>query len=137
MVSNPRATPANDAAKQWLRQVLASDTVVIVPEISDYEVRRELLRVGSQRGLARLDELSETLSYLPLTTAAMRLAADLWAQARRAGIPTAAAAALDCDVILAAQASVFAQPGEDVLIATANVAHLGRFFPARLWSEIE
>ena len=72
-----------DAAKRWLRQVLTSDTVVIGPEISDYEVRRELLRVGSTRGVARLDELSETLSYLPLTTETMRLAAELWARARR------------------------------------------------------
>jgi hypothetical protein len=55
---------------------------VIVPEIADYEVRRELLRAKKERGLARLDALASRLKYLPITTAAMRQAAVFWAEAR-------------------------------------------------------
>jgi len=75
-----------------------------VPEIADYEVRRELLRARKTRGLERLDLIRKTLGYLPLTTNMMLKAAELWTQARNQGTPTADRKALDCDVISAAQA---------------------------------
>jgi predicted nucleic acid-binding protein len=105
-----------------------------VPEIADYEVRRELLRANKVRGLARLDALADLLEYLPLTTAAMRQAAVLWAQARQQGRPTADDKALDGDVILAAQAITLGTT--EVVIATTNVGHLSRFAPAALWPDI-
>jgi hypothetical protein len=104
-----------------------------VPEITDYEVRRELIRIQSHAGLANLDGLGALLSYLPLTTDAMRLAAELWAQARNAAQPTASDPALDCDVILAAQALGLIAPA---VAATANPAHLTRFVSALQWSSI-
>ena len=104
LASNPgRADPAAECAR-WLRDLVAGGTRVLVPEITDYEVRRELLRAGRAAGLARLDALAEALEYLPITTVAMRKAAELWAEARRTGRPTAGAESLDADVILAAQA---------------------------------
>ena len=60
---------------------------VFVPEIADYEVRRELLRVGATAGLRRLDQVKATLDYAALTTAVILRAAELWAAARRAGRP--------------------------------------------------
>ena len=42
--------------------------------------------------------------YLPLTDDALRFGAELWAQSRRAGRPTADPTALDIDVLLSAQA---------------------------------
>jgi hypothetical protein len=86
------------------------------------------------RSVARLDALKQSLSYLPLTTDAMLQAATLWAQARQLGQPTAADAALDGDVILAAQALTSGEP--QVIIATSNIAHLARFVPAELWENI-
>ena len=61
---------------------------------------------GSRRfsSIARLDGLASKIEYLPLTTAAMRIAAELWAQGRQSGQPTADPKELDGDVILAAQA---------------------------------
>jgi predicted nucleic acid-binding protein len=116
---------------RWLRAQLAAGTVVYIPEIADYEVRRELLRAGKQRGLRRLDALQSTLTYLPLDTTAMRRAAELWAAARNQGIPTALPGALDGDVILAAQAEAVG-----AVVVTENVSHLARFVAARHWREI-
>jgi predicted nucleic acid-binding protein len=116
--------------------LLQNGTRVLVPEIADYEVRRELLRVGKVRGIRRLNQLATELEYLPLTTAAMRRAAQFWADVRRRGQPTAGPEALDGDAILVAQAAVVAEDGDDVVIATMNVGHLARFADARHWQDI-
>ncbi|QLE59340.1 type II toxin-antitoxin system VapC family toxin [Nostoc sp. TCL26-01] len=113
---------------------MASDYRVIIPEIADYEVRRELLRANKIRGIARLDELKQFLDYLPITTAAMLQAAIFWAQARQQGQPTASDKTIDGDMILVAQAITLAVP--DFVIATTNVGHLSRFAPAELWQNI-
>jgi len=102
-----------------------------LPEIADYEVRRELLRANRLKGVAQLDALAELLEYLPITTAAMRQAALFWARARQQGQPTAADNTIDADMILAAQAMSLGT--SDVVIATTNVGHLVRFVPADLW----
>jgi hypothetical protein len=67
----------------------------------------------------------------------MRLAAELWSEARRKGQPTADAKALDGDVILASQAILATTPETSTIIATTNVAHLARFTAADLWESIE
>lgn len=107
---------------------------VVVPEITDYEVRRELLRLGRSRAIARLDALAQATEYVPITTAAMRKAADLWAQARQQGQPTAGDNTIDADVILIAQALTLG--AQSVIIATVNVGHLSRFAPADQWQNI-
>ena len=58
------------------------------------------------------------------------------AQARNEGYATADDSALDCDVILAAQALLVAEDGFEVIVATRNVGHLGRFVDAREWETI-
>ncbi len=131
MISNPSATPANLECYDWMESLIISGHRVIVPEIADYEVRRELLRAGKTRGLARLDLLKNTLDYLPLTTDVMLKAAELWANAGNQGTPTADAKALDCDVILAAQALT-----ENEIVATENVGHLSLFVEATDWRDI-
>ena len=90
-----------------------------------------MLRAAKTRGLERLDLLKNTLDYLPLTTSVMLIAAELWAQARNQGTPTADAKALDCDVILSAQA--LADGG---IVATENVGHLSLFVEAKDWHDI-
>jgi predicted nucleic acid-binding protein len=135
LVTNPRLSPKGLECADWLQDLVAGGAEVVVPEIADYEVRRELLRAGKTQGLARLDELARTLQYLPITSAAMRQAAEFWAQARQAGQPTAPDLALDADAILAAQAAT-TQAGE-VVIATTNERHLSRFVAAAQWHTIE
>jgi predicted nucleic acid-binding protein len=134
LVTNPRRSAQSVSCAQWLQALVRSGSRVLVPEIADYEVRRELLRANKTKGLARLDALASLLEYLPLTTVAIRHAAAFWAQARRQGGQTADDKALDADMILAAQAATLGS--DDVIIATTNVGHLSRFVPAALWPDI-
>ena len=133
LLCNPHRSPQSVACRAWLVALRAAGRRVIVPEIADYEVRRELTRIRSVTALGHLDRLGQQLDYLSLTTAVMRLAADLWAQARNTGQPTAPDPALDCDVILAAQALSLGVP---VIVATGNPGHLSRFVPAADWPAI-
>lgn len=137
LVTNPRATVLSQQCKQWLVSLLSQGVRVVIPEIADYEVRRELIRANRFRGIAHLDQLQSTASYLSLTTPVMRLAAELWAQARQQGQPTAPDLALDADMILAAQSLLLIRQGEIVVIATTNVGHLARFVPAQRWQDIQ
>ncbi len=44
--------------------------------ITDYEVRRELLRAERMRSVTKLDKLGAALGYLPITTPVMHKAAE-------------------------------------------------------------
>jgi len=134
LITNPKLSPESIACAQWLQTHITEGSRVIVPEIADYEVRRELLRANKTKGIARLDDLAKFLEYLPMTTPAMRQAAQLWAQARQQGQPTAGDKTIDGDMILVAQAMAIAVP--DIVIATTNVGHLSRFVAAGLWQNI-
>lgn len=136
MVSHPKAEAGNTEAAKWLRALLASGATVVIPEIADYEVRRELLRAGSLKGVRRLDQLKQQLTYLPLTTEAMLKAAEFWAEARNQGQATAKDDALDADVILAGQATTLDDESDDPIIATTNLKHLSRFANAQVWDQI-
>jgi len=93
-----------------------------------------LLRIRRKAAIARLDALAQVAEYLPISTTAMRRAAELWALARQQGQPTAKDNTIDADMILAAQALTLGVP--EVIVATTNVAHLSRFVPANDWQNI-
>ncbi len=121
----------------WVEALLETDAnAIFVPEIVDYEARRGLLHVAMKSGrsttrsIMRLDLLGKTLEYLPLTTAVMKRAAELWAQARHTGYSTSAGEALDGDVILSAQALE-----ADGVVITENLRHITRFVTAYRWQE--
>jgi predicted nucleic acid-binding protein len=137
MVTNPRAKSADcQACKEWLRSMLAQGIVVVVPEIIDYEVRRELIRANRLASIRQLDQLLDLALYLPITTEAMRRAARLWAVVRQTGQPTAHPQALDGDVILAAQTIEAFGNAPGVIVATSNVSHLSRFVVSAHWRDI-
>ncbi len=106
-----------EATRDWLAGAV-ENWEVLVSEVCDYELRRELLRIGAERSLRRLEELGRELRYLPVTTATWRDAARLWAAARRSGRPTASADALDGDVLIAAQAKT-----EVAIVVAPNSSH--------------
>jgi predicted nucleic acid-binding protein len=134
LVTNPKLSPESLVCAQWFQSHIAAGNRIIVPEIADYELQRELLRANKTKGIARLDNLGKFLEYLPITTPAMRHAAEFWARARQKGQPTAGDKTIDGDMILIAQAVTLAVP--NLVIATTNVRHLARFVAAELWRNI-
>ncbi|PWU02916.1 MAG: nuclease [Terriglobia bacterium] len=136
MITNPRSSPENEACKDWLVTLVSGGVEIVIPEIADYEVRRELLRAGKVKGLARLDALKGMLTYAPITTPVMLKAAEFWATSRRLGRQSAEDASLDADMILTAQAYALNRDDHEALIATTNVRHLVLFARARAWRDV-
>ncbi|ERT09840.1 hypothetical protein M595_0152 [Lyngbya aestuarii BL J] len=132
------ATPIRDTSeaedseiyqcREWFYSLLAKSVYVVTSDISDYEVRRELIRIKSQ-GLEILDNLRNTIDFLPLTTEVMMKAAELWADARQNHISTADDKNIDADMIISAQWMILKEtfPGRAVLIATKNLRHMKIF----------
>lgn len=94
-------------------------------------VQQKALEGRGERGYWGSAPDQQALRYAPITTAVMRRAAELWAQARARGRPTADPAALDCDVIIAAQAELLG-----AIVVTENARHLALFVDARHWRDI-
>ena len=130
--------PTSDRCLAWLGRLEAAGDNIVVPAISDYEVRRELIRLGATTRLRNLDTLRLRCTFLDITREALEKAAEFWAILRQTGRPTAGDQALDADAILAGMAATMGQPGDSVVIATTNVKHLARFpgIDARQWDTI-
>ena len=142
MLTSPAATAKNTQIKEWMDSQIDKGAEIVVPEIADYEVRRGLVLENLSAGLSRLNAFTSIATYIPIDTATMRTAADLWAMVRklRPPQPTAPDEALDCDAVLAAQAITTSKGQEQVIIATDNVGHLSRFetttVKALKWTDI-
>jgi predicted nucleic acid-binding protein len=138
LLSNPLANPDAMRCHAWLDRLTDNGHRVVMSEICDFEVRRELIRARLAQSIDRLDHLMMQFDALPINRRTMIRAAELWAEARRRGRPTADPAALDADVIIAAQAQLFAEATrEPVVVVTMNARHLAQFVDARRWQEIE
>ena len=114
--------------RAWFRRAVREHEFLL-SEVADYELRRELLRIDSRQSLARLDELTRELWYLPTTTATWRSAARLWAEQRRLGRVTAEG--LDGDVLIAAQAIA-----ELAAVVTSNDKHFAGIVDAYPWTAV-
>lgn len=126
---------------KWLEEILNNNHRIVVPEISDYEQRRELILNNNLNSIQRLDNLIIRADYFRITTNVMRKASELWAFARKEGKQTADNKALDGDVILCAQAIIAKNEGIDTIIATTDFKDLNRllknyYIPARRWRDI-
>ncbi len=127
----------NPQFAEWLKTTIRNGIIVVLPEIVDYELRRSFLleirrgKISFKKSLKRLDELHEVLVFVPLNSEIMLKAAELWAESRRQGKPTADPKELDGDAILAAQAVYV---GGTVI--TDNIGHLGLFVEAKRWQDI-
>ncbi|MEO3704388.1 hypothetical protein [Trichormus azollae] len=72
-VTHPKIDPK---VQQWFKSLQESKTVIRIPEITDYEPRRELIREGKSRSLERLDTFSQ-ICLIPITSETIRKAAEL------------------------------------------------------------
>ena len=124
-------TKTNPDAIAWFEGLIASGAELIIPEIADYELRRELIRARMSESINRLDLLKRKLRYLPIDTPTMLRAAEFWAEARNRGRPSADPKELDGDVILAAQAE-----RARAVVLTENIGHLSLFVEAMHWRDI-
>ncbi len=141
LVTNPRKQGQSLACEQWMLGLLARGVNIVSSEICDYEVRRNLIleaNLPSKTSLINLDELDDLITFLPVTKLALRTAAELWAEARLNGMPTADNITLDADVIICAQWRLISAeyPGQMCIIATTNVKHISRFATAEEWKNI-
>ena len=98
LLTHPQRSVEVIAVTQWLSRCLLNGSLIIVPAIVYYELKRELLRAKKSFSVGRLDAFVNAAPgrYLPLSDDALRLAAELWARARQAGRPTAESKALQC-----------------------------------------
>lgn len=135
-VTNPNETELRKKCSEWVEALKSQQICIVVPEICDYELRRELIRADRKKGLNRLNEFIADCDYLPITTSSMRMAAEFWAEARKQGKKTADDRKLDADMILCAQANLLAGQGYNVEVATENLRHLSLFVDAKKWDEI-
>jgi predicted nucleic acid-binding protein len=137
-ITNPKQTsPIIRDCQIWFRRSLEHQLIFVLPEIADYEIRRELLRGKKINGIKKLDELKSAIYYYPIDSEIMLTAAQLWAESRQRGMPTADARELDGDVILAAQAIQLESKGYEVTIVTTNVGHLAQFVHASHWQDLK
>ncbi|NJL52013.1 MAG: type II toxin-antitoxin system VapC family toxin [Hydrococcus sp. SU_1_0] len=140
---NPNSSTEVEVAREHLYTLLARGVYVLSSQICDYEVRRSLvlnsLRGLSSEGINNLNKLAEFIDFLPISEKVLKEAANLWAEARIKGIPTADNKSLDADVIICAQYKLLEQeyPGRYIVIATTNVKHISKFAKAKKWQEIE
>jgi predicted nucleic acid-binding protein len=137
VLANPLPIGSSLECEKWFTRLRRVGTTVVLPEIVDYEVRRELLRARKYFSIAKLEGLHERLLYLPIETDHMRRGASIWATMRQTGLPMADRSSLDGDVIVAAQALAFESDENEVIVATSNVRHLSRMVPASRWQEIQ
>ena len=142
IATNPKEPPLTLELLRWATRHMREGNTFLVPAMADYEVRRELVRLGRTSSIRELDRWNSTPSYryLALTDFALKRAADLWAHVRNQGLVTADPKELDCDAMIAAQALEYQEihrlDSSHVVVATTNVGHLSRFVRAELWSEI-
>ncbi|WP_019504692.1 hypothetical protein [Pleurocapsa sp. PCC 7319] len=143
LLANPNKKGEAADCEQWLLGLLSKGVSVLTSDICDYEVRRNLilesLRKPNINSIDSLDELKDLIAFLPISNEVMMKAANLWAEARIQGIPTADDKSLDADIIICAQYKILEQeyPGRYIVIATTNVKHLSRFTEAKEWQKIE
>ena len=141
LLTQKKDIPEAEACRAWYASLLQVGCLFFVPEIADYELRREFLRQNNLGALSRLDFFNASVSdrYLPLTTPDVRLAAELWARVRNQGKTTAPPDALDGDSMIAAQSQRLDPAAfglASVVVATANVGHLSALTDAIFWSDL-
>ncbi|MDJ0731410.1 MAG: type II toxin-antitoxin system VapC family toxin [Crocosphaera sp.] len=142
LLSSPNDRKEVIDCKNWLYSFLSKGVNIVSSDICDYEVRRGILiGVKSRKkgeGLNNLDDLHNLINFVPVSPIILRSSAELWAETRRLGQPTAELNNIDADVIIGATCQLIQEeyPGQRLIVATTNVKHLSRFVEAKKWTQI-
>ena len=137
LVSTSKVKEVKDC-QDWFYYLLSRGALIVTSAICNYEVKRELIRRKKAQEINNLNQLKALIDFLSVDEPTLELAAELWAEARNRGLPTADDLSLYADVIICAQYQLLAKeyPGRYVVIATNNVKHLSRFAEAKEWQDI-
>jgi len=122
---------------KWFERLLSKGARIIVSDICDYEVRRELIRIKS-KSVQELDNLRDLIEFQPVTFAVLEKAAELWAEARDLSQSNKIKDNIDVDCILAAQWCLLKEqnPGRKVIIATKNIKDFQGVTDCDVWQNI-
>jgi predicted nucleic acid-binding protein len=101
-ICNPSEDEKVTSCQRWFEKLMTRGCEVIISEICDYEVRRELIRRNNIKNQRKLDELREIVDVLPLTHEVSLKAAEIWARARQDNRPTSHDKDIDVDMIISA-----------------------------------
>ena len=141
-LSSINETQEFQECQDWLYGLLARSAYVVSSDICDYEVRRGLLLTSitktKRQGINILDSLHQIIDFLPVSQEVLQKAAQLWAETRSKGQPTAEIKNIDVDVIIGATCQLLQgeYPGQFLVVATTNVKHISRFTTAKNWQDI-
>lgn len=135
LVIHPTADQESKECNDWFINSISQGLTITSSEMSDYELRRELIRGRKTKSLRKLNDLTSRIGCIPINTSMMKKAAELWAFARQTGQATAHDKELDADVILSAQAIILGFKGKSPVIVTTNVKHIARYTPALHWKQ--
>lgn len=139
-LTSPVDSRLSNEYKAWYVSLEDVGCYFYVPQIADYEVRRNLHLEGMNTSIIMLDEFihAEADRYLRLTAEEIDLASQFWGQLRNAARGGSDEKALDGDVLIAAQARALEEsdPFTRVVVATGNVKHFRDIAFAELWSDI-
>lgn len=122
---------------EWLYRLLSKGAQVVIPNICDYEIRRELIRISSS-SVEELNNLRESLDCYEVTFDVLEEAAEIWAESRKISQPNTQKENIDVDCIVAACCRVLEREnsGRVVILATKNIKDFQRTTNCALWQDI-
>ncbi|MEM8640952.1 MAG: hypothetical protein AAGG51_19375 [Cyanobacteria bacterium P01_G01_bin.54] len=122
---------------EWFYKLLAKTYRIIIPDICDYELRCELLRIGSQ-GVEKLNALRAVLDCHAVTFDVLDKAAEIWSESRAMSQPNTVRENIDVDCIVAAYCYILQQnhPGQRIVLATKNIKDFQRTTECAIWQDI-
>jgi predicted nucleic acid-binding protein len=123
VLANPNGTPEAIECREWAENLRRKGALVTIPAVVNYECRRKLVHINSTNGIAKLDETLRIFGSIEMSEDAWTLASHMWARMRSLG-RIATDDRIDADVLIAAQATLFAmQKSAAVTVATDNIRH--------------
>jgi hypothetical protein len=132
--------------KKWFDTLFLRGVRIVTSDLCHYEVMRGLIGASIRSneaapGIKSLELLKVDgfLEFLPVSTEALDLAANLWAKAFTSGQTTRDEKDIDIDIIISAQYQLLRDefPGQQVIMATTNLKHLSIFCDAANWRDIK